>query len=211
MDCTIEEYRSVIIKIFDEFYNMLKSYNKRWIQFFYEDELPEELLTDEIETEEWNGTTLKFKTWKYAPSDITEKEMSEIEETIGISLPIPLKAYYTSYFHLFDWQRDIPENSPMSRMGSLCNSYNKYMISFGYLPFSWDCQGGCLYCMKLDKNNNDCGIYTIDHEVMFEFEYNQNADENKIKNSMEYFAENFCDYLKKVTVELFEKVIRWGI
>ena len=56
-------------------------------------------------------------------------------------------------------------------MEGIWTAYNKYMISFGYLPFSWDTENGCLFCIKFDADNNDCGIYKIDHEEMFDFDY----------------------------------------
>ena len=75
-------------------------------------------------------------------------------------------------------------------MEGIWNAYNKYMISFGYLPFSWDTQCGCLFCVKFDADNNDCGIYTIDHEVMFDFDYHKNATQDKIDCAMELFSQN---------------------
>ena len=99
MNDIITEHRNKIMDILDKFYEILKVYNKRWIQVFVEEEIPNKFLTGEIEEENWKGTILKFKTWKYIPSDITENEILELENTIGTKLPIPLKAYYTSYFH----------------------------------------------------------------------------------------------------------------
>ena len=154
MNDIITEHRNKIMDILDKFYEILKVYNKRWIQVFVEEEIPNKFLTGEIEEENWKGTILKFKTWKYIPSDITENEILELENTIGTKLPIPLKAYYTSYFHLFDWQRNFSQNSPEHRMEGIWTAYNKYMISFGYLPFSWDTENGCLFCIKFDADNN---------------------------------------------------------
>ena len=42
MSDIIAEYRNKIMDIFDKFYEMLKVYNKRWIQVFAEDKIPDE-------------------------------------------------------------------------------------------------------------------------------------------------------------------------
>ena len=211
MNDIIAEQRKKIMNIFDKFYELLMVYNKRWIQVFEQEEIPDEFLTGEIEEENWKGTVLKFKTWKYIPSDITENEMQELEKTIGMELPIPLKAYYTSYFHLFDWQRNFSKNSPTHRMEGIWNAYNKYMISFGYLPFTWDTQQGCLFCMKFDIDNNDCGIYKIDHDEMFDFDYHKNATQDTVDHAMKFFADDFLTYLKKITIGQIEEFIKLGL
>lgn len=207
MNDMIIEYRNKIINIFDELYEMLKVYDKRWIQVFADEEIPKAFLTGEIEEENWKGTILKFKTWKYIPSDITENEIHELEKVIGMKLPIPLKAYYTSYFHLFDWQRNFSQNSPEHRMEGILNAYNKCMINLGYLPFSWDAQQGCLFCIKFDADYNDCGIYKIDHEEMFDLDYHKNATQEKVDQVMKYYADNFFNYLERVIGEI-EAIIK---
>ena len=82
MNDIITEHRNKIMDILDKFYEILKVYNKRWIQVFVEEEIPNKFLTGEIEEENWKGTILKFKTWKYIPSDITENEILEKAEEI---------------------------------------------------------------------------------------------------------------------------------
>lgn len=198
MNYTIEEYRREIMKILDNFYQKLKSCNKHWIQIISTSDecdkyIPKEMLTGEIDVES-NGIILR--TWKYIPSDISEKEIAELEDTIGTKLPLPLKAYYTSYFHLFDFEINFSGNSPVQRMTGIYNAYNKFMIKHGYIPFTWDKQYGCLFCMKVDQNNNDCGIFLIDHEDMFNFE--EDAKQEEINSAMRFAADNFLDYLNKM-------------
>ena len=85
------------------------------------------------------------------------------------------------------------------------------MISFGYLPFSWDTENGCLFCIKFDADNNDCGIYKIDHEEMIDFDYHKNATQNKVDFAMKFFSNNFYDYLEKITIGQIKDFIRLGI
>ncbi|MCM1505841.1 MAG: SMI1/KNR4 family protein [Ruminococcus flavefaciens] len=167
MNKSIEEYRTEIKKILEEYYELLRIYDKFQIQVLDYVEIPEGMFTGEVEIDtEYN---LKLKTWKMIPSDVTEEDISELEKETGIRLPNPLKAYYTSYYHLWDWQINLSGNSPKAKMNGIYEAYNTLMIHFGYLPFIWDNQYGCLFCMKVDENNQDCGIYWIDHEELFAF------------------------------------------
>ena len=197
MNKSVEEYRDEIKKILDEYYELLRIHNKFLIQVFENYKLPDGMFTGEIEVDtEYN---LKFKTWKMIPSDVTEEDISKLEKEIGIRLPAPLRAYYTSYYHLWDWQINLSGNSPKAKMIGIYEAYNTLMIHFGYLPFSWDNQYGCLFCMKFDENNNECGIYSIDHEEMFGFEP-ETATLQDIEKVMRFEAENFCEYLYNETV-----------
>lgn len=204
MNKSVEEYRAEIRKILDEFYELLKIYNKFWIQEMSRDSIPEKMFTGEVEIDpEYN---LELITWKMIPSDVTEEDISELEKEIGIRLPDPLRAYYTSYYHLWDFQRNISENSPKAKMSGIYNAYNKLMIKFSYLPFSWDNQYGCLFCMKFDENNQDCGIYLIDHEEMFDFDA-ETVTVQDIEKVMRFEAKDFCEYLYNETVGMVKKLL----
>ena len=67
------------------------------------------------------------------------------------------------------------------------------------------------YCIKFDADNNDCGIYKIDHEEMFDFDYHKNATQNKVDFAMKFFSNNFYDYLEKITIGQIKDFIRLGI
>ena len=197
-----DDYRAEIKCIFDEFYEGLKKYSKFDIQVLKEDDIPKEMFTGEIEIDkdfykEYNKI-IELKTWKYMPSTVSSEDIAELEKTLAIKLPVPLLAYYTSYFHFFGADLGISENSPNLKMNGIYMAYNSFMISHGYLPFSW-IQDGWLICMKIDENGNDSGIYTIDHECMFDFEY-RNANVSEIESEMNFDSADFLSYLRKYTL-----------
>ena len=199
----IDEYRTEIKCIFDEFYEGLKKYDKFYIQVLKEDDIPQEMLTGELEIDEdfykKYNKVIELKTWKYMLSTVSSKDITELERKIGIKLPVPLVAYYTSYFHFFDSNLGISENSPYFPMNGIYTAYNNFMISHGYLPFTW-IQDGCLICMKLDENGNDCGIYTIDHECMFDFEYRGKVSDDELNSAINFEAPDFLTYLRCYTL-----------
>lgn len=196
MSKSVEEHRTVIKKILDEYYELLKLYNKCWIQVLPYEEVPEEMLTGEVETD--TRYNEKLRTWKMIPSDVTEEDIAELEKVIGIRLPAPLIAYYTSYYHLFTSDRNLSENTPMYKMSGIYDAYDKLLIKFGYLSFTWDACSD-LFCMKVDENNQDCGIYLIDHGQLFAFDIETVTAED-INKVMRFEAKDFCDYLYNNTV-----------
>lgn len=208
MNKSIEEYRTEIKKILDEYYELLKIHKKDEIQIVGDIKIPDGMFTGEVEFDT-EYKDLKLRTWKMIPSDVTEEDIAELEKEIGIRLPDPLRAYYTSYYHLWDFQRNLSENSPVCKMDGIYNAYNELMIQFGYLPFTWDNQYGCLFCMKFDENNNDCGIYIIDHGEMFSFDA-ETVTAQDIEKVMRFEAKDFCEYLYNVTVGMVKKCIEHG-
>lgn len=206
---SIDEYRAEIKKILDEYYELLKIHNKYEIQIVGDIKIPDGMFTGEVEFDT-EYKDLKLRTWKMIPSDVTEEDIAQLEKVIGIRLPDPLRAYYTSYYHLWDWERDLSKNSPTAKMDGIYNAYNELMIQFGYLPFTWDNQYGCLFCMKFDENNNDCGIYMIDHEEMFDFDA-ETVTAQDIEKVMRFEAKDFCDYLYNETVGMVKYCLEHGL
>lgn len=206
MNKSIDEYRTEIKKILDEYYELLKVYDKTEIQVLDYVEIPERMFTGEVEIDiRYNNVELR--TWKMIPSDVTEEDIAEFEKVIGIRLPDPLRAYFTSYYHLWD---NIPENSPLNKMGWIHGAYDELMIRFGYLPFTWDSQGSWLICMKIDENNQDCGIYWIDHEYLFGFD-SETVTAQDIDEVMEFQTKDFCKYLYNETVGMVRHLIEHRI
>lgn len=208
MNKSVEEYRAEIKKILEEFYELQSVHNKIGIQMPEGYDIPSEMLTGEVETD--TKYNIKLVTWKMIPSDITEKEIAELEKEIKMRLPDPLRAYYTSYYHLWDLHTNISENSPQARMSGIYSSYNELIIKFGYLPFTWDIEGAWLYCMKFDENNNDCGIYWIDHEYLFGFD-SETVTAQEIEKVMEFQAKDFCEYLYNETIGMAKYFIENGL
>lgn len=73
------------------------------------------------------------------------------------------------------------------------------LVKAGYLPFAWDPEGYFIRCIKLDAmpDEEECGIYQIDHEILFDFEENTVSKE-EIDANMESIARNFFEYLEKM-------------
>lgn len=196
-----------IKKILDEYYELLKVYDKIEIQVPDFIEIPNGMFTGEVE--EVSKYNITLRTWKMIPSDVTEEDIAELEKEIGVRLPDSLRAYYTSYYHLWDFERNLSRNSPVAKMDGIYNAYNKLMIKFDYLPFTWDNQYGCLFCIKFDENNNDYGIYMIDHEEMFDFDA-ETVTLQDIEKVMRFEAKDFCEYLYNETVGMVKKLIKCG-
>ncbi len=135
MSKSIEEYRTEIKKILDEYYELLKVYDKTEIQVPDFIEIPNGMFTGEVE--EVSKYNITLRTWKMIPSDVTEEDIAELEKEIGVRLPDSLRAYYTSYYHLWDFERNLSINSPVAKMCGIYNAYDELMIKFGYLPFTW--------------------------------------------------------------------------
>ncbi len=207
MNKSVEEYRAEIRKILDEYYELLKIYDKTEIQVLDYVEIPDGMFTGEVEIDD--KYNVELRTWKMIPSDVTEDDIAELEKVIGMRLPDPLRAYYTSYYHLWDCQRNLSENSPTAKMNGIYDAYSKLMIKFGYLPFTWDNEGGWLFCMKFDGNNQDCGIYWIDHEELFSF-HAETVTAQDIEKVMDFQAKDFCEYLYDETVGMVKKLLEYG-
>lgn len=199
MNKSVEEYRTEIKKILEEYYELLRIYDKHLIQVWDYVEIPDGMFTGEVDTE-YNEI---LQTWKMIPSNVTESDISKLENEIGIRLPDPLRAYYTSYYHLWDYDSNIPENSPTNKMSGLREDYDELLVNFGYIPLTWDVQCAWLFCMKVDENNQDCGIYWIDHEELFAFKP-ETVTAQDIEKAMDFHAENFCEYLYDETVGMMK-------
>ncbi len=63
--------------------------------------------------------------------------------------------------------------------------------------------------MKFDENNQDCGIYMIDHEEMFAFDA-ETVTIQDIEKVMRFKAKNFCEYLYNETVGMVKELIKCG-
>ena len=199
MNKSVEKYRDEIKKILDEYYELLRIYDKYLIQVLDYVEIPEGMFTGEVDT----GYNETLRTWKMIPSDVTEEDISEFEKETGIRLPDALRAYYTSYYHLWECDSNIPENSPINKMSGLREDYDELLVNFGYIPLTWDGQGAWLFCMKVDENNQDFGIYWIDHEELFAFKP-ETVTAQDIEKAMDFQAENFCEYLYNETVGMMK-------
>ncbi len=69
----------------------------------------------------------------------------------------------------------------------------------GYLPFAWDKESYFIRCIRLEKmpEEEKCGIYQIDHEVLFDFDEDTVTPE-EIEQCMEFVSENLLTYLDEI-------------
>lgn len=142
------------------------------------------------EAEEW-------RKWKLVPSDISEKELDELEEKIGAKMPDILRAFLSTYFHYFE--DPVGRNSIDDKFSAVNNAWNPMLVKSGYLPFAWDEEGYFIRCINMNNmpDEDKCEVCQIDHEIMFGFDEDTVAKE-EIDENMYYIAENFYDYLNKI-------------
>ena len=82
------------------------------------------------------------------------------------------------------------------------NAWNPILVKYGYLPFTWDREGYYIRCIDLKNMPDDeqCGIYQIDHEVLFSMD-ESNVQREDIDENMEYLSQNFFTYLENILNE----------
>lgn len=197
MNITFEELRTEIMNILSEYYENLKMINKNCIQVLNARQVPQELLTGETDN------LIKSRTWKMIPSDISDTEFTEFEKLIEYPVPLSLKAYYSSFFHLFDSKNDLPSNSPATRLSGLNSVKCRRLKYYGYFPFAFDRKSEWIYCIKI-QNGTENGVYVVKTERMVEFLGVNRPTQEAVDSSMVYFSDSFCSYLRKVTENYIE-------
>lgn len=108
-----------------------------------------------------------------------------------------MKAFLTVTHHCFD--NPIGRNSVAEHFKGVKESWNPVLVRCGYLPFAWDKEGYFIRCIRLEKmpEEEECGIYQIDHEVLFDFDENTVTPE-EIDQCMELISENLLTYLDEI-------------
>jgi hypothetical protein len=78
-------------------------------------------------------------------------------------------------------------------------AWNPALVRCGYLPFAWDKGGYFIRCIRLEKmpEEEKCGIYQIDHEVLIDFDENAVTSE-EIDQCMKLISENLLTYLDEI-------------
>lgn len=139
----------------------------------------------------------EWKVWKLIPSTATEQDVENLEKTIGTKLPQCLKAFLTVYHHYFD--APIGENPISAPFEAVLDAWNPLLVKHGYLPFTWDEEGYYIRCIDLANmpNEEQCGIYQIDHEILFSLDEDTTKRAN-ITQNMEYLSQNLFTYLESI-------------
>lgn len=180
---TTEEQKIKVKNFFEKYYE------KHEILTILPD-VPKEMLAEgEDPNEEWQR-------WKLIPSTVSDKEISELENQIGVAFPEILKIFLTTYFHLFDGP--VGRHSIDEPFLAVEEAWNPILVKAGYLPFAWDEEGYFIRCIDLANMPDEeaCKICQIDHEVLFDFDEDSEASREEVEAVMTDVADNFIAYLE---------------
>lgn len=206
----VEETKTLVKNFFESLYAKLKNEDEVLVKIpVIEGNEPmwaEDCVPDE---EEW-------VTWRLLPAQVSDKEITELEENIGVKLPQVLKIFLTTYFHYFD--SGIGRNSVENKFEGILDAWNPMLVKNGYLPFAWDGDGYFIRCIDL-KNMPDeekCPVVQIDHEMMFDMEESEDISmthgilfdfsgemtrQEELEEQMQPIADNFFVYLEELLLE----------
>ncbi|MBR4085699.1 MAG: SMI1/KNR4 family protein [Lachnospiraceae bacterium] len=181
-----------------------KEYMRTFFEQYYEklsrDGIEIKRPLSEKEREMWADDAdpdVEWKKWKLVPANIEEGEIAEFEQEIGVKLPLSMKAFLTTYHHFFD--DPIGVNPFSKHFKGMKNAWNPVLIKCGYLPFAWNEEHYNIRCMKLANMpaEEECGIYQIDHEVLFDFD-EETVTPEEMDENMEFLSENLLTYLDEI-------------
>jgi len=185
-------------------YTEYQQYMKIFFEQYYfklsQDEHGIMLPLDETEKEMWSDDAdqkKEWKKWKLVSAAINEKEIEDLEKEIAVKLPFSLRAFLTVYHHYFE--SPIGRNSLFEHFEAIKNAWNPILVKHGYLPFTWDKEGYYIRCIRLEEMPNEerCGIYQIDHELLFDFD-EQTVNKQEIDQKMEFISQNLLTYLDEI-------------
>ncbi len=179
-------------------------YMKNFFEQYYDklsrDEIGVMLPLEESDREMWSedaDPNEEWKKWKLVPAAIDEQQLTELEDGIGVKLPLSLRAFLTVYHHLFE--DPIGRNPVSEPFEGLWNAWNPLLVKHGYLPFVWNEGGYYIRCINLEKmpDEEQCGIYQIDHEILFDFD-EDSVKKQDIDENMEFVSQNLFTYLDEI-------------
>lgn len=183
-----------------EYQEYMRSFFEQYYQKLSQEEIRVTLPLEEEEKEMWSDDVNpndEWKKWKLVPAMISDGEIKKLEKEIGVELPLSLKAFLTVTHHCFD--NPIGRNSVAEHFQGVKNARNPVLVRCGYLPFVWDEDGYFIRCIRLEKmpEEEKCGIYQIDHEVLFDFDEDMVTPE-EIDQRMVFISENLLTYLDEI-------------
>ena len=144
--------------------------------------------SDKIMWREDSDPKDEWKAWKLIPSTVTGQDIEALEKAIGINLPKCLNAFLTVYHHYFE--NPVGENPVSAPFKAVRNAWNPLLVDDG---------GFYIRCIDLTNmpNEEQCGIYQIDHEVLFSIDENT-VQKEEIAQNMEYLSQNLFTYLESI-------------
>ncbi len=183
------EYQQYMKHFFEQYYEKLSK--EEYDIMIPLDETQKEMWSDDADPEE------EWKKWKLVLASIDDKEIKNLEKEIGITLPLSLKAFLTVYHHYFECP--IGRNPLFEPFEAIKNAWNPVLVKYGYLPFTWDEEGYYIRCICLEEmpKEEKCGIYQIDHEVLFSFD-EETVQKQEIDENMKFVSENLLTYLDEI-------------
>lgn len=186
---TLIKYKEYMKDFFEKYYEKLSKDDISIKRPLYDEDC--KMWADDANpNEEW-------KKWKLVPANVTEQELDELEQEVGVKLPLSMNAFLTTYHHYFE--DPIGVNPISEQFRGIKYAWNPVLIKCGYLPFAWDEEHYFIRCMKLAElpNEEACGIYQINHELLFDFEEDTVIPE-ELEEYMEPLADNLLTYLDDI-------------
>jgi hypothetical protein len=185
---------------YDEYQKYMRNFFEQYYQKLSQEEILVTLPLGETEKEMWSDGANPndvWKKWKLVPAIISDEEIRKLEKEIGVELPLSLKAFLTVTHHCFN--NPIGRNSVAEHFKGVKEAWNPILVRCGYLPFTWDKGHNFIRCIGLEKmpEEEKCGIYQIDHEVLFNFDENT-VTSKEIDQSMKLISENLLTYLDEI-------------
>lgn len=185
---------------YEEYRQYMKSFFERYYAKLSQEESELMLPLEECDSEMWSDgsdSQEEWKKWKMLPANVTDEEIAGLEEDLGAKLPLSLKAFLTVYYHYFE--DPIGRNPISNPFEGILDAWNPLLVRNGYLPFTWDADGYFIRCIRLDHmpEEEKCGIYQIDHEVLFDFDENT-VNKAEIDQNMKFISQNLLTYLDEI-------------
>ncbi|KOP80948.1 hypothetical protein AMS59_00420 [Lysinibacillus sp. FJAT-14745] len=179
------DIRAYIKNGFEVYYERYNQVSEEGFCRWMRPDVPEEMKVVDIDAE--------WSVWRMIPSAVTEEDIQTLEKEFGLNFPEWYKAFISTYHHYFDV---IPEQSVKEPLNNVRDMYNPSLCSLGYLPFSWDEEYGKIFCIDLKNDNEEnCAIYEIEHEILFD-------DEADIQASLDYLYPNFKAYFDDTFLQI---------
>lgn len=157
--------------------------------------LQKEMWADDVDPKQ------EWKKWKLVPSAVTQEDLDRLEKEIGTPFPTALRVFLSTYYHYFE--TPVGRNPMKKPFEAVFHAWNPMLVKAGYLPFTWDQDGYYIRCIDLHNmpDEEKCGIYQIDHEILFDFE-EDTVSEEEIRDNMEFVSDNLFTYLEELLEEL---------
>lgn len=182
-----------------EYQQYMRNFFEQYYQKLSRDDAPMLPLGDN-EKEMWSDDAdpeSEWKKWKLVPTAIEDGEIEALEKDIAVTLPLSLRAFLTVYHHYFE--SPIGRNPFSKHFEAIRNAWNPLLVKFGYLPFTWDEEGYFIRCIRLAEmpKEEKCGIYQIDHEILFDFD-EETVTQEEIDENMKFLSQNLLTYLDEI-------------